>query len=119
VRKLATLAFFGALGGTLLAGHAWAQNARYPRPLVVPAVKLSDRVKALVPKPPTAPPLMDASMALSIEGIAKPPRNEQEQILVELIAHTADSEVDEKSDYYFRLAELYASQQRFWLIKAA
>ena len=39
-------------------------------------------------------------------------RNEQEQILVELIDQTPDTEVEEKSDYYFRLGELYAKQQR-------
>jgi hypothetical protein len=32
---------------------------------------------------------------------------EQEQILAELIQNTPDAEVEEKSDYYFRLGELY------------
>jgi len=114
VPRLATVAIFGVLA----ASTAEAQNARYPRPLVVPAVKLSDRVKPLVPKPTTARPPIDASIALSIEGITRPPRGEQEQILVQLIASTPDSEVEEKADYYFRLAEVYASQQHFWLAKA-
>ena len=32
---------------------------------------------------------------------------------------TPDSEVEEKSDYYFRLGELYAKQQRYWRLKAS
>jgi tetratricopeptide (TPR) repeat protein len=114
VPRLATITIFGVLAAT----PAAAQNARYPRPVVVPAVKLSDRVKPLVPKQPAARPPIDASIALSIEGITRTPRAEQEHILVELIAQTPDTEVEEKADYYFRLGQLYAAQQYYWRSKA-
>ncbi|HEX5062450.1 MAG TPA: tetratricopeptide repeat protein [Kofleriaceae bacterium] len=63
-------------------------------------------------------PSIDADAVLSIEDLRSPIRTEQEQILVDLIANTADSEVDEKTDYYFRLGELYAKQHRFWRMKS-
>jgi TolA-binding protein len=113
VRKLATVIIFGAL-----VGSAAAQNARYPRPIVVPAVKLSERVRPLQPAAQPARAPFDVSGALSIETITRPPRNEQEPILVQLIASTPDTERVEKADYYLRLAELYSSQQRYWLAKA-
>ena len=56
---------------------------------------------------------------LSIEGLVWNIRNEQEAILAKLIDSTPDSEVEEKSDYYFRLGELYAKQQRLFRLKAA
>ena len=56
---------------------------------------------------------------LSIEGLVSNIRNEQEQILAQLIDQTPDTEVEEKSDYYFRLGELYAKQQRLWRLKSA
>jgi TolA-binding protein len=64
-------------------------------------------------------PTIDADAALSIESLRTPVRAEQEQILVQLIANTPDSEAEEKSDYYFRLGELYAKQALFWRKKAA
>src|SRR5262249_48435130 len=91
-----------------------------PRPIVAPAVKLSDRVRPLQPKP--AEPrrqTFDTALALSLDGVAKPPRAEQEPILVRLIESTPDSEPEEKSDYYFRLGELYGAQHRFWRLKTA
>jgi tetratricopeptide (TPR) repeat protein len=55
-------------------------------------------------------PALDADSALSIDELAQPVRPEHEQILVELIANTPDSEVEEKSDYYFRLGQFYAAR---------
>ncbi|HEU0033612.1 MAG TPA: tetratricopeptide repeat protein [Kofleriaceae bacterium] len=84
-------------------------------------MKLSDRVKPIQAKPKDAKenqPALSADMVLSIEGLVGNIRSEQEQILSELIQNTPDSEVEEKSEYYFRLGELYAKQQRFWRLKS-
>jgi len=85
-------------------------------------VKLSDRVKPIQPKPQNKSefkPELTADAVLSIEGLVSTIRNEQEAILQKLIDTTPDSEVEEKSDYYFRLGELYAKQQRLFRLKAA
>jgi tetratricopeptide (TPR) repeat protein len=105
----------------LATGTAAAQHARFPRAQPVPdELALSDRVKPVVPHPvaTTQKPSLGMDDALSIDGLKAPIRSEQEQILVQLIQNTPDSEVEEKSDYYFRLGELYAKQQRIWRIKA-
>ena len=62
------------------------------------------------PAPKSPRPTIDAESVLTLGTIAATPRWEQEQILVSLIKETPDSEVDEKSDYLFRLAELYSAQ---------
>ena len=114
-----------ALFGALLVGSttAYAQKAKYTRQQDVKVdVKLSDKVKPIQPKAQDASefkPELNADQVLSIEGLVGNIRGEQEQILVDLIAQTPDAEVEEKSDYYFRLGELYAKQQRFWRLKAA
>jgi tetratricopeptide (TPR) repeat protein len=85
-------------------------------------VTLSDRVKPIQQKPKEASefkPELNADQVLSIEGLVSNIRNEQEQILAQLIEQTPDTEVEEKSDYYFRLGELYAKQQRLYRLKAA
>jgi TolA-binding protein len=85
-------------------------------------VKLSDRVKPIQPKAQNKSefkPELTADAVLSIEGLVSNIRNEQEAILAKLIDSTPDSEVEEKSDYYFRLGELYAKQQRLVRHKAA
>jgi tetratricopeptide (TPR) repeat protein len=84
-------------------------------------VKLSDRVKPIQPKPSNPKedrPSLSADDVLSIESLVGNIRAEQEGLLADLIRSTPDSEVEEKSDYYFRLGELYAKQQRFWRIKS-
>jgi tetratricopeptide (TPR) repeat protein len=102
-------------------GTAAAQHARYAREQPGPTEnELSARVK---PPPPitatsSGKPALDMEAVLSIESLRTPVRAEQEQILAQLIANTPDTEVEEKSDYYFRLGELYAKQQRFFRIKA-
>ncbi len=111
------------LGLALAAGSAHAQKAKYTRNTEVKVdVKLSDRTKPIQPKaidPKSVAPTLSADDVMSIEGLVGNIRGEQEQILAELIQNTPDSEVEEKSDYYFRLGELYAKQQRFWRLKSA
>jgi TolA-binding protein len=85
-------------------------------------VKLSDRVKPIDVKPKDKSefkPELNADSILNVEGEVSNIRNEQEQILAQLIDQTPDSEVEEKSDYYFRLGELYAKQQRLFRLKSA
>src|SRR3954469_12276763 len=68
-------------------------------------VKLSDRVKPIqqaAPDPKNTQPTLSADDVLSIEGLVGNIRGEQEQILAQIIANTPDSDVDEKSDAYFR-----------------
>ena len=108
----------------LLASSSGAfADAKYKRTQDVKVdVKLSDRVKPVVVKPQATSefkPELTADAVLSIEGLVSNIRNEQEAILAKLIDSTPDSEVEEKSDYYFRLGELYAKQQRFWRLKSA
>jgi len=98
---------------------AWAQKAKYTRQQDVKVeVKLSDRVKPIVAKDAKdlrqQQPELSADQVLAVEGLVGTIRAEQEQILMDLIEKTPDSEVEEKSDYYFRLGELYAKQQRYW-----
>jgi tetratricopeptide (TPR) repeat protein len=113
-----------ALGLLFLGSTAAAQGTggKYKRAQDVKIdVKLSDRVKPTAPKPPDkkdTQPSLSADDVLSIEGLVGNIRGEQEQILADLISQTPDSEVEEKSDYYFRLGELYAKQQRYWRLKS-
>ena len=113
-----------AIVAALLASssNVWA-DAKYKRTQDVKVdVKLSDRVKPIQTKPQGKSefkPELTADAVLSIEGLVSNIRNEQEAILAKLIDSTPDSEVEEKSDYYFRLGELYAKQQRLFRLKAA
>ena len=117
--KLAILGVLALSGATT---SAWAQKPRYSRTQDVKIdVKLSDRVKPIAPKvqdKKDIQPTLSADDVLSIEGLVGNIRNEQEMILADLISQTPDSEVEEKSDYYFRLGELYAKQQRYWRLKS-
>lgn len=112
------------LVATLLASAsgAWA-DGKYKRQQDVKVnVTLSDRVKPIQTQPKQTSefkPELNADQVLSIEGLVSGIRNEQEQILAQLIDQTPDSEVEEKSDYYFRLGELYAKQQRLYRLKSA
>jgi tetratricopeptide (TPR) repeat protein len=109
------------VGALLISTSAWAQKPKYTRTQDLKVdVKLSERVKPIVPKDPKEQqqqPELTADMVLSIEGLVGDIRNEQEQILADLISKTPDTEVEEKSDYYFRLGELFAKQQRYWRLK--
>lgn len=106
----------------LTSGSALA-DSKYKRNQDVKVdVHLSDKVKPIQAKGQDKSefkPELTADAVLSIEGLVSNIRNEQEQILAQLIDQTPDTEVDEKSDYYFRLGELYAKQQRLFRLKAA
>jgi tetratricopeptide (TPR) repeat protein len=108
---------------TLLVPALAHADAKYKRSQDVKVdVKLSDRVKPIQQNTGAKSemkPELSADQVLNVEGLVGNIRSEQEQILVDLIAQTPDSEVEEKSDYYFRLGELYAKQQRFWRLKSA
>ncbi len=112
-----------AMIGLLIAtAPVYAQKAKYTRNQDVKVdVKLSDRVKPIQAKPADpkdSKPALTADAVLSIEGLVGNIRGEQEQILSDLISQTPDAEVEEKSDYYFRLGELYAKQQRYWRLRS-
>jgi tetratricopeptide (TPR) repeat protein len=107
----------------LAAAPAYAQKAKpqkYTRPTNVQVdVKQTERSKPRAVKDGKGDkPVFDADLALSIEGLKGKFEAEQAEILKDLIKNTPDSEVDEKADYYFRLGELYAKQQRYWRLKA-
>src|SRR5262245_42686800 len=108
---------------TLLGSSSAFADAKYKRQQDVKVdVKLSDRVKPVQTKPQDKSefkPELSADAVLSIEGLVSNIRNEQEAILAKLIDSTPDSEVEEKSDYYFRLGELYAKQQHLFCLKSA
>jgi TolA-binding protein len=105
--------------GVLFLGTADARTPRHTRPEIQVPVSLSDRVKPVVAKAPgIAQPRVRADAVFSVEWMNRPIRSEQEQVLVELIANTSNSEVEEKADYLFRLSELYSAQQRFWRLEA-
>lgn len=104
------------------AGTAWAQKPKYTRQSDVKInVKISDRVKPLdgKEKPESKVPSVNADQILNIEGLVGEIREEQAAILFDLIKNTPDSEAEEKADYYFRLGELFAKQQRFYRLKSA
>jgi tetratricopeptide (TPR) repeat protein len=110
------------LGVLLSAGTAGAQKTRYTRQQDIKIdAKLSERSRPIAPKDPKEQTQADqpltADQVLAVEGLVGAIRAEQEQILVDLITKTPDSEVEEKSDYYFRLGELYAKQQRYWRLE--
>jgi tetratricopeptide (TPR) repeat protein len=118
-RTFTQLAILAAL---LPGASAWAQKAKYTRTQDVKVdVKLSERVKPIVAKDAKdasqQQPELTADQVLAVEGLVGAIRAEQEQILVDLIVKTPDTEVEEKSDYYFRLGELYAKQQRYWRLE--
>jgi tetratricopeptide (TPR) repeat protein len=101
---------------------ALAQGGKYKRAQDVKIdVKLSDRVKPIQPKPvdkKEQQPTITAEDVMSIEGLVGTIRAEQEAILTDLIKQTPDSEFEEKGDYYFRLGELFAKQQRYWRLRS-
>ena len=108
----------GVLG---VGGAALANGARFPRqqpppPPVTLSARTMPRVAQQAPVP--APVALDLDLFLGVTITSGPVRAEQEQIIVALIADTPDSEVEEKSDYYFRLAELYAALHIQWRRKS-
>lgn len=106
--------------GLALALATGAQAA--PPQMVKVTISRPDGAK---PAPPTAPaaapaarPELTPDQVLWADELGGPIRAEQELVLVDLIANTADAHVDEKSQYYFMLGELYAKQHRFWRQKS-
>lgn len=109
---MSRLALVCALVG--IHGVAGAQP-RYPRPQPVPVIAVpGEQARPPAPKAvtPAPRPMLTAEAVLSLGPLAATPRMEQEQIFIQLIAETPDSEAEEKSDYLFRLAELYGAQTR-------
>ena len=102
----------------LLATTVAHADAKYTRkPALHIDVKQTPRTKPL-PAPTSAPaakPTADGIMLA--EERTEPLRKEQEQMLLELIRDTPDTDPD-KPDYFFRLAEHYAQQLRLWRLKA-
>ncbi len=109
------MARFSVVGLGLLT--VCASASAYPHTPRLPApTPVSVRVRPPVPTADQHPgkPALDADAVLSIDDLLKTPRTEQEQIIVQLIANTPDSEAEEKADYYFRLGALYAQLARYW-----
>ena len=107
-----------AIAVFLVSVTAWAE--KYTRQQNVKIeVTHSERTKPLPAKPtPAAARPITADAALAFEMLRTTYHKDQESILLKLIASTPDSEVDEKSDYWFRLGELYARQQRLERLRA-
>lgn len=103
------------------AGPAHAHAHTYTRTQgAAPAAARSPRARPSAPRPaapPEARPAVDGDAALSLEGLRAPFRDEQEQILADLIARTPDRDADEKAGYHFMLGELYAKQHRLLRLK--
>ncbi len=117
---MSKIRLLGILGALTLGSTAMAKVPRFQRQEPKLQVSLSDRVKPWVAtSPAVAKPTVQVDAVLSVRFVTAPIRVEQQQILEQLIANTADTQVDEKADYLFRLAELYASQHRYWRIKTS
>ncbi len=113
-----SIAAFAAVLGS--GGDASAQKAKYTRSTAVKVnVKLNERTRPLVAKEENkqALPELSADEILEVEGAVGEIRAEQTELLNALIDDTPDSDVDEKADLYFRLAQLYSQQQRYWRLK--
>jgi len=82
-------------------------------------VKVNDRTRPLVAKDESKDqgPTLSADEILEVEGAVGDIRDDQIQLLEALIEETPDSEVDEKADLYFRLAEAHAQQHRYARLK--
>src|SRR5687768_4611193 len=99
---------------------ASAQKPKYTRTTQVKVnVKLNERTRPLVAKEEKkqALPELSADEILQVEGAVGEIREDQIQLLQALIEETPDSEIDEKADLYFRVAEAYAQQQRYHRLK--
>lgn len=116
------VALLGAVTMLVATTTATAAPPKYTRQQQVKVkVNLSDRTKPLVAKDPAASqqqqPDFSADEVLEIEGAVGEIRTDQIQLLEGLIDDTPDSEVDEKAELLFRLAELHAQQQRYHRLK--
>jgi hypothetical protein len=101
-----------------LAPASYADPPRYTRkPDLKLDVKPSARVRPIRPATARRGPDVTPDDVLEHQRLAEPMRREQEAILIGLIADTPDSDPD-KPDYFFRLAEHYAEQLRYWHLKS-
>ena len=115
-----TLGFSG-LGGR----HAFAQPApgtpkpKYTRTTTVKVdAKLSERTKPKVVKDEgKKAPEVTADEFLEIQGAVGNIRKQQIDLLENLVDSTPDSEVAEKADLYFRLADAHAQLNRYHRLK--
>jgi TolA-binding protein len=84
-------------------------------------VKLTDKTKPIqkTENKSEVRPELNSDSVLKIEENVNGIRIEEEQSYAILIKETPDDAVDEKSDLYFRLGELYAKQQRLYRLKSA
>src|SRR6476646_825298 len=87
--------------------HADARYTRKQPAIPVPPAKTTTKPMVVEAKPRTA------DQAFSLEADKQPIKQQQEGLLLKLIRDTPDDDTD-KPDYLFRLAELYAGQQRYW-----
>jgi len=81
-------------------------------------VELSARVKPSTKKATTAAPPPSADLLMEIGILTSPIIAKQEQILVNLVAATPDSEWEEKSRLLFQLGELQAKQHRLFRLQS-
>ncbi len=102
----------------LVASTALATADTPKRQTLTVDVKLSTRVKPKERVAVPAPAPVSADRIIEIEFLTSPIRAEQEQILINLLVATPDADVDEKSELYFRLGELYAKQARLFRLQS-
>lgn len=118
-RRSTTAAILMAIGVALI----WPEGAeaqRYKRESQIDKiqVKQTDKTKKLEAKSKQEQqPTLSADDLINIEGKIRNIRSEQiEQY--ELLIEDTDEDDTEKPDLLFRLAELYAQQQRYWRFQA-
>ena len=118
---------FAALGlaGALQTGASAQPAPGAPRPkytrttTVKVDAKLSDRTKPKQPAKDDQPkqPEVTADEFLEIQGEVGNIRKQQIDLLENLVESTPDSEVAEKADLYFRLADAHAQLNRYHRLK--
>jgi TolA-binding protein len=109
-----------AVGLVLLWPHT-ADAQRYKRESTIKRidVKQTDKTKKLEAKPKEQQnqPTLSADDLIELQGKVREIRQEQIQQFALLIEDT-DPDDPERPDLLFRLAELYAQQQRYWRFRA-
>jgi outer membrane protein assembly factor BamD (BamD/ComL family) len=81
-------------------------------------VKQTERSKPRAVEEPPAAPSLRATDVLDVERDKAPIRAGMAQVLQQIIDNTPDAMVDDKADAYFRLAELFAKQHRFYRLSS-
>ncbi len=124
MRRIGTLALTSAALVALLAPQvAWSQGKpRYTRDTKVNVqVEQTERTKKpeeKAKKAEKAQPELTADDFIVLQGQVKHIRNQQVQLLEQLIQDTPNTEPVEKADLLFRLAELHAQSNRYWRFRA-